>query len=47
MIHIEYDDASVAESDAKAVSEAICAIVSKVTEIEDVFVYANTAELEA
>lgn len=46
MIHVEYNDATVAESDAETLSKVICIIVSKATGIEDVFVYGNTARIK-
>lgn len=46
MITIEYDDAVVSESEVQSLSVASQEIVSNVTEIEDVFVYANTAKIK-
>lgn len=46
VIHIEYDDKSISDQDIQRLSEAVRDIVSKVTNIEDVFVYANTARIK-
>jgi hypothetical protein len=45
MIKIQYDDAKLSESEVRSVSEAIRRIVQSATEIEDVFVYANCAQI--
>ena len=46
MIKIEYDDAKVSDKEVASLSEAIQEIVSSVTQIEDVFVYANSARIK-
>ena len=46
MIKIEYDDAKVSDKEVASLSEAIQNIVSSVTQIEDVFVYANSARIK-
>lgn len=46
LIRLEYDDAKVPDRDVEAVSKAVRDIVSEVTGIEDVFVYANTARIK-
>lgn len=46
MITMEYDDAAVNDQEINDLSEAIQKIVSAVTGIEDVFVYANTAKVK-
>jgi hypothetical protein len=46
MITIQYDDAIVTETEVNELAIAIQKIVSEVTEIEDVFVYANTAHIK-
>ena len=46
MIHIEYDDAKVPIASAKALAIGTQEIVSCLTAIEDVFVYANTAQIK-
>lgn len=43
MIRIEFDDLKVENEKVQALSEAVQKIVSEVTKIEDVFVYANSA----
>lgn len=46
LINIEFDNTKVGDSDVKILSEAIQKIVSEVTGIEDVFVYARSAEIK-
>lgn len=46
MIHLEFDDKKVNDKDVLLLSEEIQKIVSKVTKIEDVFVYANSARIK-
>lgn len=46
LIRLEYDDAKVSDSDVEALSKAVRDIVSSVTDIADVFVYANTAKIK-
>ena len=46
LIRIDYDNEKVSRSDAAALSEAVQKIVSEVTGIEDVFVYANSAQIK-
>lgn len=46
VIHIEYDDAVVSDDDARALAVATQKIVADTTQIEDVFVYANTARIK-
>ena len=46
VINLEYDDSQISEKDVKLLSEAIRNIVSNVTHIEDVFVYANSAKIK-
>ena len=46
VIRIDYDDAKVTKDEVKNLSEATQKIVSEVTGIEDVFVYANSAEIK-
>jgi hypothetical protein len=46
LIRLEYDDAKVPNKDVEAVSRAVRDIVSEVTGIKDVFVYANTAKIK-
>ncbi len=45
MIKIQYDDTKLGETEVRSVSEAIRKIVQSATEIEDVFVYANCAQI--
>lgn len=45
LILLEYDDNKVPDRNVEAVSKAVRDIVSEVTGIEDVFVYANTARI--
>lgn len=45
-IYIEYDNQKVTDADAQALSEAIQKIVSEITSIDDVFVYANSAQIK-
>src|SRR3989344_9674500 len=46
MINIEYDDQKIKEKEILLLSESIQKIVSKVTNIEDVFVYANSSKIK-
>lgn len=46
VINIEYDDSKVKKTDILALSKAIQKIVSEVTKIEDVPVYAHNAEVK-
>ena len=45
MIKLQYDSKTVDKKDAESLSNSIQKIVSDVTGIEDVFVYANSAEI--
>jgi len=46
VITIEYDDKKLGNDEALVLSKAIQQIVSETTGIEDVFVYANTAQIK-
>lgn len=46
LINLEYDNNKVSDSEVEILSQAIRDIVSEVTTIEDVFVYANTAKIK-
>jgi GTPase len=46
VIHLEYDNLKVSDKEVEALSKAVRDIVSQVTKIEDVFVYANTAKIK-
>jgi hypothetical protein len=46
MITIEYDDAVVSENEVRQLAIASQRIVSDITKIEDVFVYANTSKIK-
>ena len=46
MINIEYDNEKVKEKEIIQLSEVIQKIVSKSTNIEDVFVYANSSKIK-
>lgn len=46
VITIEYDDSKLEDSQVVELSEATQKIVSEVTDIKDVFVYANTARIK-
>ena len=46
LIKLEYDDAKVPDKEIEALSKAVRDIVSEVTGIADVFVYANTAKIK-
>ncbi len=46
MIKIEFDDQVVSDDDMKKLSLAVRDIVSEVTGIKDVFVYANSARIK-
>ena|SRR3989344_3126445 len=46
MINIEYDNEKINEPEILSLSEAMQKIVSKVTNIEDVFVYANFSRIK-
>src|SRR4051812_43152908 len=45
-IRIDYDNEQVTESEIRTLSEAVRDIVSEVTQIEDVFVYANSSQIK-
>ena len=45
-IHIEYDDSKVSDEEAQQLSIATQKIVSEATNIEDVFVYGNSARIK-
>lgn len=46
MIHIEFDDRKVSTEEVQSLSKGIQKIVSEATHIEDVFVYANSAQIK-
>lgn len=46
VINIEYDDEKLKKAEILILSEAIQKIVSETTKIEDVFVYANSAQIK-
>ncbi len=46
MIHIEYDNEIVDKKGITVLSNAIQSIVAEVTNVEDVFVYGNSAEIK-
>ncbi|PIQ92498.1 MAG: hypothetical protein COV70_00440 [Parcubacteria group bacterium CG11_big_fil_rev_8_21_14_0_20_39_22] len=46
LINLEYDNASVSDAEAEAISKSVRDIVSETTGIADVFVYANTARVK-
>jgi len=46
LVKLEFDDKKVPSAQIQKLSEAIQKIVSKVTGIEDVFVYANSAQIK-
>ena len=46
LIRLEFDDKKVPDADVEKVSQAVRDIVSEVTAIPDVFVYANTAKIK-
>ena len=46
LIRIEFDNEVVSDHDARALSIAVREIVAKETSIEDVFVYANSAQIK-
>ena len=46
LIKIEFDNQKVKNEEIQALSEAVKKIVSEVTAIEDVFVYANSAQIK-
>lgn len=45
-IRIDYDNEKVSEQEIKNLSEAAQKIVSEITKIEDVFVYANSSQIK-
>lgn len=45
-IKIEYDNNKLSENDIHLLSEAVQKIVSEITQIDDVFVYANSAQIK-
>ena len=46
MINIEYDNEKITSKEIIIISEGIQKIVSKITNIEDVFVYANSSQVK-
>jgi len=46
MIKIEFDDTKVSDEEIRQLSETVQKVVSQVTSIEDVFVYANSAKIK-
>ncbi len=46
LINVEFDDKIVTSAEALSLSEAVRDFVSSVTGIEDVFVYANSAQIK-
>lgn len=46
LINLEYDNNQVSDADAELVAQAVSAIVSETTGIQDVFVYANAAKIK-
>jgi len=46
MITLEFDDHKVSDDEAQVLCEAVQQIVSRVTDIKDVFVYANSARIK-
>ena len=46
VINIEYDDEKLGKDEILTLSKAIQKIVSETTKIEDVFVYANSAQIK-
>lgn len=46
MIRIEFDNKKIKNSQVQILSEAVQKIVSEVTNIEDVFVYANSSQIK-
>lgn len=46
LIRLEFDDKKVSEVEVQELSRSIQKIVSEVTAIEDVFVYANSAQIK-
>lgn len=46
LINVEYDDNKISDSEIKILSEGIKKVVSEVTGIGDVFVYANSAKVK-
>jgi len=46
LIRIEFDDAKVSTKEVGALSKSVRDIVSSITAIDDVFVYANTAQIK-
>ena len=46
VIHIEYDDAAIHDDQVELLSHAVRDIVAEETQIDDVFVYANTARIK-
>lgn len=46
VIRIDYDDEKIGKKDVTALSKAIQKVVSGATNIEDVFVYANSSEIK-
>ena len=46
VIRIDFDSDAVSDEEVLALSQAVRDIVSEVTEIEDVFVYANSSQIK-
>ncbi|MAZ41058.1 hypothetical protein CL654_02990 [bacterium] len=46
LVRIEYDNEKVTEEETRSLSNGVRDIVSEVTEIEDVFVYANSSQIK-
>ncbi len=46
VIRIDFDNEQISDAEVKALSEAVQKIVADVTEIDDVFVYANSAQIK-
>ena len=46
IIRIDYDNEQVSNEDVQNVSHAVRDIVSQITKIDDVFVYANSSEIK-
>ena len=46
LIQLEYDDTKVSDADIEKLSQSVRNIISEVTGIADVFVYANSAKIK-
>lgn len=46
MIYLEFDDSKISDDEARTISEAVRQIVIDATEIDDVFVYGNSARIK-